>query len=160
MHGDQRHLHTGHLPQLGGPNACRKKLISKVFDFDNSVKFFRNPLTCTVDHTGRLNSPVWGLHGLYPLHTQVIRPHLDTRHRTVLDHLGSPGRGGSAQGGAGPRRVHGAIFGDVQGPVQVVHVHQRIQVLGLSRGQDVGLDAVDFTQLEREQNIRIENVVL
>lgn len=30
MHGDQRHLHTGHLPQLGGPNACRKKLISKV----------------------------------------------------------------------------------------------------------------------------------
>lgn len=68
-------------------------------------------------------------------------------------HLGPPGRGGPAQGGAGPRRVHGAVLGDVQGSVQVVHVHQRIQVLGLGGGQDVGLDAVDFAQLEREQNI-------
>lgn len=68
-------------------------------------------------------------------------------------HHGAPGRGGSAQRGAGPRWVHGPVFGDIQGPVQIVHVHQRVQVLGLSRGQDVGFDAINFAQLKREHFI-------
>lgn len=61
---------------------------------------------------------------------------------------GSPGRGSSGQGGAGACWVHGAIFRNIQGSIQIFSVHQRIQVLCLSGWQDVGLDTVNLTQLE------------
>lgn len=82
----------------------------------------------------------------------VLRP--SSRYR------GSPGRGSSGQGGAGSRRVHGAVFWYVQRSVQIVHVHQGVQVLGLSRRQHVGLDTVHFAQLEiRADGISTNQVV-
>ena len=64
---------------------------------------------------------------------------------------GAAGRGCPGQRGAGPGWVHGAVLGDVECPVQVVHVHQRVQVLGLRRGQHVGLDTVHLAELEEEE---------
>lgn len=66
----------------------------------------------------------------------------------VSYYRGSPGRGSSGQGGAGACWVHGAIFRNIQGSIQIFDVHQRIQVLCLRRWQDVGLDTVNLTQLE------------
>lgn len=46
---------------------------------------------------------------------------------------GSAGGGCSAQGGTGTSRVHSAVFGDVQSPVQVLDVHQRVKLFGFGR---------------------------
>lgn len=63
-------------------------------------------------------------------------------------HRGSPGGGSSSQSGAGSCWVHGAIFWYIKCSIQIINIHQRIQVLGLRRWQDIGLDAINFTQLE------------
>lgn len=55
----------------------------------------------------------------------------------------SPGEGGTGAGG-----VHGTVVRHVQGPIQVVHVHQRVQCLGLCGAQHMGLHAVRLAQLE------------
>lgn len=47
--------------------------------------------TCAVDHTGRLDGAVLGLHSRDPPHPKVIRPHTDAGHWTVLDDLGLRG---------------------------------------------------------------------
>lgn len=59
-----------------------------------------------------------------------------------------PPRGGRpGEAGAGASGVHGTVVRHVQGPVEVLHVHQRIQSLGFPRAQHVGLDAIDLAQL-------------
>lgn len=70
-------------------------------------------------------------------------------------YLGPPGSGSSGQGGAGACWVHGAVFWYIQGSVQIINVHQRIKVLGLRGGQDMGLYTVDFTQLEIRGDFRV-----
>lgn len=56
-----------------------------------------------------------------------------TSQRSGSHYHGSPGSGSSGQGGAGARWVHGAILWYIQSSIQIVNVHQRIQVLGLRR---------------------------
>lgn len=64
-----------------------------------------------------------------------------------LRYLCSPGSGGPGESGTGARGVHGAVLWHVQRPVEVIHIHQRIQCLGLRRAQHVGLHAVGLAQL-------------
>lgn len=46
-------------------------------------------LTCTIDHTGRLDGAVLCLHGCDPPHPEVVGPHTDAGHGAVLDDLGA-----------------------------------------------------------------------
>lgn len=62
-------------------------------------------------------------------------------------YLCSAGSGGPGEGGTGAGGVHGAVMRHVQGPVEVFHIHQRIQCLGLCRAQHVGLHAIGLAQL-------------
>lgn len=62
-------------------------------------------------------------------------------------YLRPPRGGGPGEAGAGAGGVHGTVVWHVQGPVEVLHVHQRIQSLGFPGAQHVGLDAVDLAQL-------------
>ena len=86
-----------------------------------------------------------------PWLTTVIIPFKPKHVFICLSYLGSPGGRSSAQRGAGARRVHGAVLRHIQGSVQIINVHQRIQVLGLGRWQHMGLDSVNFTQLGDER---------
>lgn len=43
------------------------------------------------------------------------------------------------EGGAGASRVHGTVLWHIQGPIEVVHVHQWIQILRLCWAQHMGL---------------------
>lgn len=62
-------------------------------------------------------------------------------------YLRPPGGGSPGEAGAGAGRVHGTVVRHVQGPVEVLHVHQRIQSLGFPGAQHMGLDAIDPAQL-------------
>ena len=62
-------------------------------------------------------------------------------------YLRPPGSGSPGEAGAGAGGVHGTVVRHVQCPVEVLHVHQRIQSLGFPGAQHVGLDAIDPAQL-------------
>lgn len=55
----------------------------------------------------------------------------------------------SGEGSAGASGVHGAILWHIQGPIEVVHIHQRVQILGFRWAQHVGLYTIGLAQLEK-----------
>lgn len=64
-------------------------------------------------------------------------------------YLSSPSHCCSGEGSAGASRVHGTVPRHIQGPIEVVHIHQRIQILGLCGAQHMGFYTVGLAQLEK-----------
>ena len=62
-----------------------------------------------------------------------------------MPHLGAGAGGDPCEAGAVAVGVDGAVPRGVERRVDVLHVHQRVQLLRLLRTQHVGLDAIHLT---------------
>lgn len=85
----------------------------------------------------------------WPAPTSTLRAlRISGLRAAAIRYLGSSGCSRPGKGSAGASRVHGAVLWHIQGPIEVIHVHQWVQSLGLCRTQHMGLHTIGLAQLE------------